>query len=160
MIIRPIERDELCLAAALIVESYQEETGKNLSYDKAMNAYLQAKPEDILLGAFDGDVMAATAMGEYRVNAEEYKIQSVYVCPEYRRQGLGRRILTHLLDCTDLCSEGCYLLVKKTNPDAIKLYRSLGFSINHDVSAQGEVNYMWRSSSFPVAKKLPSCALG
>ncbi len=143
-----------------MVESYREETGKELSYDQAVKAYQDVGREDIIFGGFDGRAMVATAMAEFRSGVLEYRVQSVFVQPEYRGAGLGRAILTELLSRTNSDYEGCYLLVKKNNTAAIALYRSLGFHINPEASANGDVNYMYRSNYAAIPERALQFAIG
>ena len=50
--------------------------------------------------------------------------------PEHRRSGLGRAVVTHLLD--ELDARGIARIELTASPDGIDLYRSLGFEPSHD----------------------------
>ncbi len=51
----------------------------------------------------------------------------VYVLPEVRRKGIGRVLLTHLLQQVSLLFECVQLKVGVYNQEALSLYESLGF---------------------------------
>lgn len=55
-------------------------------------------------------------------------IMNMCVAPEYRRRGLGRHIMLHLLGVArQRCCRRVWLEVRRTNLPAIMLYRNLGF---------------------------------
>jgi ribosomal-protein-alanine N-acetyltransferase len=59
-------------------------------------------------------------------------IMNMCVAPGYRRRGLGRRILIHLLAMAKLRhAQHAWLEVRPTNRPAILLYRKMGFRKKH-----------------------------
>jgi ribosomal protein S18 acetylase RimI-like enzyme len=59
---------------------------------------------------------------------EEAHLVSMWVAPERRRHGLGRRLIEAVLSwARDQRAEGVRLWVTETNNDARRLYRSAGF---------------------------------
>ena len=55
-------------------------------------------------------------------------IMNLGVHPAYRRQGLGRALMRHLLQsCSNSAIESVYLEVRVSNASAIAMYQSLGF---------------------------------
>jgi GNAT superfamily N-acetyltransferase len=60
-------------------------------------------------------------------------IQSVYVLPEYRQQGVFRALYQHIKDWAlrDTGVAGIRLYVDKTNQKAIQVYRKLGMDGEH-----------------------------
>lgn len=83
------------------------------------------------------NVIFLTAMEEERLagycgvylSAEEGEITNVAVAPEYRRRGIGRRLVEELIRQGQ--AEGVsrfFLEVRTSNAGAIALYRELGFS--------------------------------
>jgi ribosomal protein S18 acetylase RimI-like enzyme len=50
--------------------------------------------------------------------------------PEFRRRGLGRAVVTHLVDVLD--ARGISRIELTASPGGIDLYRSLGFEAAHD----------------------------
>jgi ribosomal-protein-alanine N-acetyltransferase len=64
----------------------------------------------------------------YRLVAEEAEILSVAVAPEYRRRGIGRRLLEETLKhLYEEGANGIHLEVEDSNPAAIALYRRMEF---------------------------------
>ncbi|MDH5580452.1 MAG: GNAT family N-acetyltransferase [Bdellovibrionales bacterium] len=60
-------------------------------------------------------------------------IHSVYVAPQYRRQGIYKRMYQYLLDIVHREDEfsGLRLYVDKSNKNAISTYENLGMSRDH-----------------------------
>lgn len=79
-------------------------------------------------GADGGDLLVGYA-GISRLGRTppfEYEIHTIGVDPAYQGQGIGRRLLTELLEFAD---DGViYLEVRTDNAAAIALYRSFGFT--------------------------------
>lgn len=67
--------------------------------------------------------------GIMAVAADEAHVLNVCVDPDYRRRGLARRLLGHLLAiATDRGAQIVFLEVRPSNTAAIDLYRQAGFS--------------------------------
>ena len=87
---------------------------------------------DVMLGAFDGDVLVGMA-GCHRETPIKQRhiafIYGVYVLPEYRRGGLARRLVTAVMERARTWKglEVLWLDVTTVNPHARALYASLGF---------------------------------
>jgi ribosomal protein S18 acetylase RimI-like enzyme len=66
-------------------------------------------------------------------NANVLWIHSVYVKPDYRRQGIYRRMYHHLKEMVDQSPDyrGIRLYVDKSNHSAIKTYQKLEMSNEH-----------------------------
>lgn len=66
--------------------------------------------------------------GVMSVEADQAHIVNLCVRPESRKRGLGRRIITHLLETARSAgAQLAFLEVRASNETAIRLYRSLGF---------------------------------
>lgn len=61
------------------------------------------------------------------VAAGEAHIMNISVNPVFQRQGVGRKMLEHLIEYARPRAETLYLEVRPSNPGAIHLYRSSGF---------------------------------
>ena len=62
-------------------------------------------------------------------------IVSVAVLPEYRRQGIGRELVTSATKALELHgAEECFLEVRTANEEAVKLYKDMGFDTVRTVS--------------------------
>ncbi|MEY4718596.1 MAG: ribosomal-protein-alanine N-acetyltransferase [Pseudomonadota bacterium] len=58
----------------------------------------------------------------------EAHIMNISVDPDFQGQGVGRKLLEHLIDYTRPRAEKVFLEVRPSNPRAITLYRKLGFN--------------------------------
>ena len=66
--------------------------------------------------------------GEIRIVADEAQIYNIAIAPEYRKQGIGEVLLTHLIEAGK--ERGCTLVtleVRAGNEAAMALYKKLGF---------------------------------
>jgi ribosomal-protein-alanine N-acetyltransferase len=82
------------------------------------NRYVGARTEDKLVG-----YAGIARLG--RKAPHEYEIHTIGVDPAYQGQGIGRRLLTDLLDFA--AGAVVFLEVRTDNDAAIALYRSAGF---------------------------------
>jgi len=93
---------------------------------------LAFQPNLFLVGAI-GDQIVATVMAGYE--GHRGWINYLGVAPEYRRQGIGRRIMRQAESA--LRELGCVkinLQVRETNQAVIAFYERLGFSDDHVLS--------------------------
>jgi ribosomal protein S18 acetylase RimI-like enzyme len=70
-------------------------------------------------------------VGKINTNAASFtrlQIGGVYVLPEYRSLGIGRRMTAAFVGELSKQSRGLTLFVKKNNPAAQKIYRQVGFT--------------------------------
>ena len=80
--------------------------------------YVGARVDDLLVG-----YAGIARLG--RTPPFEYEIHTIGVDPAYQGRGIGRRMMTELLEDADSV---VYLEVRTDNPTAIALYTSLGFA--------------------------------
>ena len=59
------------------------------------------------------------------------ELDDLLILPEYRRQGIARKILQKILEESD---ETIYLYVFQRNQKAVSLYRSMGFQVTKRIS--------------------------
>ena len=81
--------------------------------------------EQSLIACLDGRVV-----GKINTNAASFtrvQIGGVYVLPEYRGLGIGRRMTAVFAGELQARGRGLTLFVKKNNPAAQKIYRQVGF---------------------------------
>lgn len=83
------------------------------------NRYIAARADDKLVG-----YAGISRLG--RTPPFEYEIHTIGVDPAYQGRGIGRRMMTELLDYAGTDSV-VYLEVRTDNGPAIGLYTSLGF---------------------------------
>jgi ribosomal protein S18 acetylase RimI-like enzyme len=96
--------------------------------DATKGFYLVAKEEDRVIGA----LMVTFEWSDWRARTVWW-IQSLYVVPEYRRQGIYKQMYSWLLDKInhDDTVGGIRLYVDRSNLNAQKVYESLGMDGNH-----------------------------
>lgn len=92
--------------------------------------------ESQIVGEIDGGAvfLVAESNGEFcgyvsgEVTVDECEISNIAVMEKYRRQGVGKMLLTSLLnELTVRGVHSVFLLVRDGNTPAIALYQSLGF---------------------------------
>ena len=101
---------------------------KNAIEDESKAIYLIARNED---NEAIGSLMLTTEWSDWN-NARYYWIQSVYVHPEFRRQGVFRELFefAHVIAENDNAG-ALRLYVDKENIVAQKVYQSLGMHDSH-----------------------------
>lgn len=70
------------------------------------------------------------------------RVRRLYVLQKYRRQGIARNLMNHIIEHAQNHYE--VLILRTTNPDADQLYRTLGFSAG---------SYTEQSSHFLMMKE-------
>ena len=95
-----------------------------------IDAALTVHPEEMVstVGAFDGDQLVGHAA--LRPFADALEVKRVIVLPEYRGQGISKRIMGELE--TIAVERGVAKLVLQTGPrqqEAIALYEKLGYAL-------------------------------
>jgi ribosomal protein S18 acetylase RimI-like enzyme len=96
--------------------------------EQDINRKLKDSPELFLVGTIN-DIIFSSVMAGY--DGHRGWIYYLAVVPEYRKQGLGRRIMAAAEE--KLLDIGCPkidLMVRKNNPDVITFYEKIGYG--HD----------------------------
>ncbi|GHV61850.1 hypothetical protein AGMMS49587_07060 [Spirochaetia bacterium] len=86
--------------------------------------------EHILGAELDGRIIAKANTSAKSFT--RYQIGGVYVHPDYRGRGIATRLCAELFRDLLLTGKGLSLFVKKQNPAARSVYRSLGFEFLAD----------------------------
>ena len=99
------------------------------------NAVIDAKlaVDQLLFVAIDHCKVVGTAMAGY--DGHRGWLYSVAVDPDRRRQGLGKRLVTHTVDT--LKAAGCVkvnLQIRASNAPVIAFYDALGFAVEERIS--------------------------
>lgn len=88
---------------------------------------------DVILGAFVAGLIGIVAVTRETAAKRRHKahLHGMYVVPEYRGRGLGRRLLEHVLQLSRGMDslEEIQLIVSTHNVEAIRLYQRFGFHI-------------------------------
>ncbi len=118
-------------APTAFASSYEEEANTPLS---DIERRLQPKASGAIFGAFAAGALSAVAGVERESMAKlshKAYLWGMYVAPEHRLRGLGRRLLEHVLPYAwqSLRVAQVNLGVHTENESAIALYRRLGFVV-------------------------------
>ena len=99
-----------------------------LLQDENLGFYLVAEKNETIIGS----LMITTEWSDWR-NGLFWWIQSVYIQPSYRKQGVYRRLYQFVQDLANKSSEvvGFRLYVDKENVQAQKTYIRLGMTETH-----------------------------
>jgi len=111
--------------------SYEEEHDRPIS---AVAERIAENPDNAIFGAFDGESLVGV-MGIYRMKQQKLShtvtVWGVFVAPEYRGQGIARRLLEETVRFA-FSLPGVLkvnLGVNDANTAAIKLYEAVGFKV-------------------------------
>ena len=102
----------------------EEEQNKNLS------DYAADLAQDYYAGVFDGEkLVGIAAYNAFTYVKQRHRglLHAVYLCGDYRGQGIMHRLLTHILDEAAKHLEILVLTVTTTSHPARKTYVKLGF---------------------------------
>jgi GNAT superfamily N-acetyltransferase len=92
-----------------------------------------AQVGDIVAGKAELLLAPASVYEENPVSPHVGYIKRVIVAPEYRKLGLARQLMQHVIDYArnELALTALDLHVWEENTSAIRLYESLGFEVQH-----------------------------
>ena len=129
--IRPFRDADEAAVVALWSEVFSDDPVRNEPL-AVLRRKREVQPELLLLGTLDGE-LAATVIGGY----DGYRgwVYHLAVSPQHRRAGLGRSMMTEIE--SRLSALGCIkvnLQVRETNLEVVEFYRSLGYSLEANVS--------------------------
>ncbi|PZS02350.1 MAG: hypothetical protein DLM70_10515 [Chloroflexi bacterium] len=113
-----------------------------------------AHPLMSVYGAVDpgGAIFAFVACVEFGIGFEPM-IEYLCVGEQVRNLGMGTHLITHFESNLFPDSDNLYLFVSDINPDAIRLYRRLGYDqIGElpDFNLKGQTEFLYRKSRRPV----------
>ena len=116
-------------APTAFASSHEEEVGISM---EEVGHRLSAKPDGATFGAFDATgVVGVVGLQREGMRKLAHKafIWGMYLAPEARRQGAGRKLLQHALEYAwnSLSVKQVNLGVNTSNIPAVELYKSLGF---------------------------------
>jgi ribosomal protein S18 acetylase RimI-like enzyme len=96
--------------------------------DKHKGTYVVALVEDVVIGS----LLITYEWSDWR-NSMILWIQSVYVIPEYRSQGVFKMLYNYVKKIAneDKNVSGIRLYVDKTNKKAMKVYKAIGMNGDH-----------------------------
>lgn len=90
-------------------------------FDKSGEALFIAKHQSEIVG------VGGVHQDPYSMKESIGRVRRVYVLQRYRRQGIARNLMKHIIELAQNHYE--VLILRTTNPDADQLYRSLGFNV-------------------------------
>lgn len=85
----------------------------------------------VAYGAFDGETLMGAVEGSPEAWHGVFRVSNLFVCAPYRRQGVGRALLSHIVDAARRQGiyRGVMLETQTCNVPAITLYEQLGFTL-------------------------------
>jgi RimJ/RimL family protein N-acetyltransferase len=109
--------------------SYEEERSRTVAQ---VEAFLTGSPERIVFGAFsEKELVGVCGLGREQSLKQRHVgfIRSMYVAPDFRERGIGRKLLEAVLDRATAWPEieQLTLAVTATNTVAVALYERFGF---------------------------------
>jgi len=158
--IRMVEPDDLTACHTIEVRSFPPcEAAWTTSLDKRINTY----PEGFLVAEHDGQVVGQVNSGSTSkddISDEEFKqlighdpeggnivIFSLSVLPEYRKKGVGSRLLTEFVDQARYLGKSKVLLLCKD--ELVPYYSRHGFQ-DAGISASTHGGVEWHEMALPL----------
>jgi len=101
---------------------------RQLFADPGKGQYIVVRDQEQAVGC----LMITYEWSDWR-NGTVIWIQSVYVLPEYRKQGIFRRLYSHIKEMVDTDPQYCgiRLYVEKENHRAQRVYEAMGMNKDH-----------------------------
>lgn len=121
---RDIRLEGLRLSPEAFGSTFERENAQTLDW------FAQRLGNSDIFGAFDGAEIVGTAgllLGTGRKEEHKGRLVGIYVRPNSRKSGVGRRLIEAILDFARPRIEIVQLAVVSENHQAIRLYASLGF---------------------------------
>jgi ribosomal protein S18 acetylase RimI-like enzyme len=100
--------------------------------------------EALFIALYQSEIVGVGGVHQdpYSMKESIGRVRRVYVLQSYRRQGIARNLMKHIMELAQNHYE--VLILRTTNPDADQLYRSLGFTVG---------SYTEQSSHFLLLKE-------
>ncbi len=118
--LRPMSESDLAAIMAIEQRAYEYPWTETIFQDCLRVGYC------CWIGVNGEEVVGYAVMS---VGGGEAHLLNICVSPEFRRQGLGRRLLDHMLEAAlEHQSDTVFLEVRVSNLAAIRLYQGLGFN--------------------------------
>lgn len=124
-----LRSEGLKLSPEAFGESLTEYTRKTIEEHTAI---FPKTKDNFIVGAFEADLLVGV-VGFFQKRSEKMRhkgaIWGMYVTPNYRSKGLGKKLLEYAIENAILIDEilQIELAVISTNESALKLYKSIGF---------------------------------
>lgn len=99
------------------------------------------------LGYYQNVVCGGVAVGSVLVRQidDGLLLDEIFIEKKYRGRGIGSSVIKNILSCSN---DSVFLWVYKTNVDAIRLYRNLGFVVVDETNTRYYMAYLTDESSF------------
>lgn len=121
--------DTIFLFSKELIDLYED---KNLiDYEKVLNWVRRKIAGNIASYTrvqMDGKIVAYFHLED---QVEQVELDDLYVLPQFRGRGIGKKVLEKVFDITE---KPIFLYVFKGNAGAISLYERMGFQVTEDVS--------------------------
>lgn len=116
--IKELERE--CRLSIWSAGDYLAEIGRTDSIQIA------AKAEDKIAGFIVARLIRTEIPESY-----EIEVYNICVTERYRRKGIGKILISKLIEATNRKINSVWLEVRKSNEEAISFYKRQGFEVNH-----------------------------
>jgi ribosomal protein S18 acetylase RimI-like enzyme len=103
---------------------------RTIDTEPYMRRFLDRNPGLCFVAEVEDSLVGAVICGH---DGRRGYLHHLAVAPDYRRQGIGRRLATECI--TALADRGitrCHLFVRSDNPDALEFWEEVGWSIRDD----------------------------
>lgn len=123
-VFREIRLEALRLAPEAFSSSFEAECTQPIDW------FANRLGKSITFGAFRGAQLVGTAglvLSDRQKEAHKGTLVGMYVCPDARRTGVGRRLVETILESAKGRLEQVQLAVVSNNTSALRLYERLGF---------------------------------
>ena len=99
------------------------------------------------LGYYQNVVCGGVTVGSILVRRidDGLLLDEIFIEKKYRGRGIGSSVIKNILSCSN---DSVFLWVYKTNVDAIRLYRNLGFVVVDETNTRYYMAYSTDESSF------------
>jgi N-acetylglutamate synthase len=99
----------------------------------AIHSFLEKNPGSSFVSIVDGRIIGTILSGH---DGRRGYIYHLTVHPDYRRQGLGRKLVVQcLLTLKEVGIQKCHLFVFQHNASGIAFWKSIGWTLRSDIQA-------------------------
>jgi ribosomal protein S18 acetylase RimI-like enzyme len=156
MNVRPLNREEVCRISEIDVTEDGDRIYRNVGgrltaevqpwhrprwdveeCQRRIAAFaIEMKRGDILLGAFDGDLLVGAASLRYRLSRDTAQLVSLHVSQSYRRRGVATDLVDEILRLAQVSGARWIYVSATPSASAIGFYCSKGFRLAEHVNEE------------------------
>ena len=87
---------------------------------------------------------------DYRIDDDSLYLKSLFLLPQYQRRGIGRHVMTHVMDIARNHTRRMWLKSYRPNPSARPFYEAMGFIKFDEDSYRDYMEIDFRDCAAPV----------